>query len=177
MDPMRAFLTEENIMIHKEYMRTLRLRHSILEKSVPQIKGKSVFEIEKMRLNSSIKDDALPNLREYLAHEIYFNSFENARHSSPAVKDYYSSYEAFLYEIYLVAMNESCGFVFVFIDERGRPIICHNNANKRVKFMPKIAIDISEHAYFLDYRFDKERYLRSALANLNISLLDNGIKK
>ena len=177
MDPLRAFLTEENIMIHKEYSKTLRLRHSIAEKSIPQIKGKSILEIEKMRLPSSVKNDILPNLREYVAHEIYFRSFCSNRLSCPKIKDFYSSVEAFLYEIYLIASCKSYGFVFVFVDERGRPMIHHSEDCKRIMLTPSLAIDVSEHAYFLDYRFDKERYLRSALSNLNLSLLDNVIKK
>jgi superoxide dismutase len=72
-----------------------------------------------------------------------------------------------------MASNMTGGFVFVFVDERGRPIINHSDNIKRVRLAPRLAIDISEHAYFLDYRFEKERYLRSAIANLNLSLLDN----
>ena len=44
---------------------------------------------------------------------------------------------------------------------------------RKNRFLPKLAIDISEHAYFLDYRFEKDKYIRSAISNLNISLLDN----
>ena len=170
---MRSFLTEENILIHKEYMRSLRLRHSIMEKSIPEIKGKTIFEIEKMRLSASAKDDILPNYREYLAHELYFRSFSIDRCSPSSIREHYSSVESFLYEVYLMASNMTGGFVFVFVDERGRPIINHSDNIKRVRLAPRLAIDISEHAYFLDYRFEKERYLRSAIANLNLSLLDN----
>lgn len=177
MDPIRAFLTEENILIHKEYMRTLRLRHSIMEKSIPQIKGKGIAEIEKMRLQASIKDDIIPNLREYISHELYFKSFSSDRYSPSLIKDYYSSVEAFLYEIYLMASSKNSGFIFVFLDERGRPVLGHSEEVKRYRFTPRLAIDISEHAYFLDYRFDKDKYIRSAIANLNLSLLDNGQKK
>lgn len=177
MDPMRAFLTDENVLIHKEYMRTLRLRHSIMEKSLPEIKGKGLFEIEKMRLQMSIKDDIIPNLREYLAHDLYFKSFSQDRYTPSCIKDYYSSVEAFLYEIYLVASNKIGGFVFVFVDDRGRPIISHSKDVKRCRYAPRLAIDISEHAYFLDYRFEKDKYIRSAIGNLNLSLLDNDQKK
>ena len=176
MNPMRAFLTEENILIHKEYMRTLRLRHSIMEKSIPEIKGKNIFEIEKMRISTSKKDDVLPNYREYLAHELYFNSFSLDRFSPKCVTGYYSSIESFFYEIYLLASEKAFGFIFVFLDERERAIIHHSEDMKRVRVAPRLAIDVSEHSYFLDYRFDKEKYLRSAISNLNLSLLDNSLK-
>lgn len=177
MDQMRSFLTEENILLHKEYMKTLRLRHSIMEKSIPEIKNKSISEIEKMRISTSVKDEILPNLREFLAHELYFRSFSQGKLYSDAVKRYYSSVEAFLYEIYLVASSNIFGFVFVFLDEREKIIILHSEDKKRMKLPPKLAIDISEHAYFLDYHFEKDKYIRSAISNLDLSLLDNGRKK
>ena len=91
MDSMRTFLTEENINCHKEYMRTLRLRHSISEKSIPDIKGKSVFEIEKMHISFKEKREILSNFREYLAHHLYFNSFCTQQRSAKILKKYYSS--------------------------------------------------------------------------------------
>ncbi len=173
MDPMRAFLTEDNILIHKEYMKTLRLRHSIFEKSFPEIKEKSIFDIERMRLSASVKSDILHNLREYLAHDLYFSSFGQAGLVPDTIKKRYSSSEGFLYEIYLIASKKESGFVFVFLEDNGEIRIVHSNDVKRMRSLPRIAIDISEHAYFLDYRFEKDRYLRSALSNLNLSLLDN----
>lgn len=177
MDQMRTFLTEENILLHKEYMRTLRLRHSIMEKSTPEIRNKSITDIEKMRLPSSVKDEILPNYREFLAHELYFKSFSSGKLYADVVKKYYSSVEAFLYEIYLVALSKSSGFIFIFLDERDKITILHSDDVRRIKLSPKLAIDVSEHAYFLDYRFEKDKYIRSAISNLNLSMLDNTEKK
>ena len=36
---------------------------------------------------------------------------------------------------------------------------------------PALAIDVSEHAYFLDYGFDKQRYIMAALPFLDLSKL------
>ena len=38
-------------------------------------------------------------------------------------------------------------------------------------YLPLVCIDVCEHAYFLDYGFDKERYLKSALPYLDITKL------
>ncbi len=173
MDPMRSFLTEENILIHKEYMKNLRLKHSIMEKSFPEIKDKSIFDIEKMRLPISCKEEVLENLKEYLSHELYFRSFSQSNIIPDIIKSRYSSPEAFLYEIYLLASEKKQGFIYVFAGNRGVPEIIHSDDIKRMKLMPKLALDISEHAYFLDYRFEKDRYIRSAISNINLSLLDN----
>ena len=176
MHPMRTFLTEENISIHRDYMKTLRHRHSIFEKSIPEICGKSIFEIEKIRLSSKDKREILPNFREFLAHQLYFNSFCEIQKSQPLLKKYYSSAEAFLYEIHLLAMSKDGGFIFVSIGERGMPQIQHSTMYERLKIAPILALDISEHAYFLDYRFDKEAYIRGAISHLNLSLLDSHTK-
>ena len=173
MDPMRAFLTEENILIHKEYMRILRLRHSIMEKSIPEIKNKNALQIEKMRISASCKEEILANYREYLAHELYCKSFSEKSKIPDIIKKHYSSCEAFLYEVYLASMREKHGFIFVFLGARGIPEILHSEEARKRKDIPKLALDISEHAYFLDYRFEKEKYLRSAISNLNLILLDN----
>ena len=125
---------------------------------------------------ASVKSDILHNLREYLAHELYFRSFGQTAQIPDIVKKRYSSLEGFLYEMYLIASKKESGFVFVFLEDNGELSIVHSNDVRRVKAPPRIALDISEHAYFLDYRFEKDRYLRSALSNLNFSLLDNLIK-
>ena len=173
MDAMRTFLSEDNILIHKEYMRTLRLRHSIFEKSIPEIKDKSIFDIEKMRLEPSAKADILHNLQEFYAHHLYFNSFGFNGSIPSIIKKCYSSVESFLYEVYLVASKKDRGFVYVFSDGNNAIKILHSDDIRKNRFLPKLAIDISEHAYFLDYRFEKDKYIRSAISNLNISLLDN----
>lgn len=173
MDPMRTFLTDENISCHKEYMKTLRLRHSIMEKSCPEIKGKSISEIEKMCINNKEKQEILQNFREYLAHHLYFSSFCHEQRPHKFLKKYYSSTEAFLYQIYLSAMSEKTGFIFVYISDRGIPEIMHRQFQEKLKYTPRLSLDISEHAYFLDYRFDKESYIRNAISHLNLSLLDN----
>jgi superoxide dismutase len=171
MDPMRTFLTEENINVHKEYMKTLHLRHSIVEKSIPEIKGKNIFEIERMRLKKTDREEILSTLSEYLAHEIYFKSFTITQNREPCIREYYSSEEAFLYEVFIMGMNAKEGFVFIHLNERGKPEIQICQSGIKTKYLPKLAIDLCEHAYFLDYRFEKERYLKNALSHLDLSLL------
>lgn len=171
MNPMRIFLTEENISVHKEYAKTLRLRHSIMEKSIPEIKGKSIFDIEKMKLKKSDKEQILPDLSEYLAHELFFKSFTNLPSKSPLIKKYYSSEEAFLYEIMTVCMKNREGFVFVCLGDRGEPKIQACQSGVIPKSAPRLAVDVCEHAYFLDYRFEKEQYLKNALSHLDLSVL------
>jgi superoxide dismutase len=152
-------------------MKTLRLRHSILEKSIPEIAGKSIYEIEKMKMKRKEREEIISNFAEYLAHDLYFKSFVTLPTGSKFVKKYYSSEEAFLYEIFNVAKALNHGFVFVYISDHGEPRIKASEGTECLKFIPKLALDVSEHAYFLDYRFEKEKYLKNALSHLDLSLL------
>ena len=177
MNPMRTFLTDENISIHKEYMKTLRLRHSIIEKSDPELKGKSIYEIEKMRLKKNDRELILSNLSEYLAHDLYFKSFTILPSKSKLIKKYWSSDDAFLYDLFIEGMKMRDGFVFVCIEDRGAPKIQLCPSGIMPKHSPKLAIDVSEHAYFLDYKFEKEKYLKNALSHLDLSLLTSNNAK
>lgn len=177
MDPMRAFLSEENITIHREYMRTLRLRHSVMEKSIPTVKGASLSEISKMKLKKHDREEILENLSEYLLHDLYFKSFSEKSAGEPLLKRYYPSDEAFLYEILQACTNTDSGFVMIFTDNRGRPQIKSFNSWQDIISTPRLAIDLSEHAYFLDYGFDKERYLRNALSHLKLEMLTSTTEK
>lgn len=171
MDPMRAFLSQESIAEHREYMRTLRLRHSVMEKSIPSVKGASLSEISKMKLKKRDKEDILENLSNYLLHDLYFRSFSDLPNRVSFLKKYYPSEEAFLYEILRQCTDTSSDFILIFTDSRGRPQIKAFNSWQDIINMPRLAIDLAEHAYFLDYGFDKERYIRNALSHMKLELL------
>ena len=52
-------LSEENISLHKEYVRQMRLRYSILESDLPRLKGASVSDLPRLRLDKRDLCDAL----------------------------------------------------------------------------------------------------------------------
>ena len=45
------------------------------------------------------------------------------------------------------------------------------NGEHFIKGEPRLAIDLCEHAYFIEYGFDKERYLEDLLRHLDLSRL------
>ena len=53
---MTEFLSEENIALHKEYLRELSLKYSILEKSIEGIKGIRMSKIPMARCS---RDDSI----------------------------------------------------------------------------------------------------------------------
>ena len=56
---MKMFLSEENVKKHLEHFRNLRLRFSVLEKSIPELKGKDISAVSKLSISRKIKDEAL----------------------------------------------------------------------------------------------------------------------
>ena len=56
---MNMFLSEENIKRHLEHLRTMKLKYSILEKSLPELKGRSIAQIVRLGINRKLKDEAI----------------------------------------------------------------------------------------------------------------------
>ena len=173
---MLQFLTEENLKIHKEYLRQKKLKLSIFEKSIEGIKNKNIKEISRQKLNKQDKVEILELMSDIALHELFFSSFgENKYPPSLSVKECFTTETAFLNSVYRAALGINYGFVTVFL-RCGRVVIETTEAELYRSFLyssPVLAIDVSEHSYFLDYGFDKERYLYSALPYLSLDKLNN----
>lgn len=168
-EAMRCFLSEDAINAHFEHYRRERCKCSIFEKSIPEIKGKSLGEILEMPISKATKSEILPGFISAKSHELYFNSFCVRRNVCQEIKDYYSSEAAFLYELSELAKKMKGGFLYVIRDRYGVPRgVCEDDIPSFRGLSPCLAIDMAEHAYFLDYRFDRERYVSGALARLDL---------
>ena len=169
----RLFLTEQNIRLHRDYLRRLKLEHSINEKSIPEIKGKSAYEISRMGLARRDKWEIIEKMKRIKAHECYFSSFGARGTRCAAVSKRYSSEDSFLYELKQLAKGAESGFLYVYKDERGNPNMSLSSPSDDffIRRLPILALDLCEHAYFADYGFEYERYLENALPFLNLSRL------
>lgn len=166
------FLSEEAITLHREYLRHLKLRYSVLEKSIPEICGKDIRTLYKMRLGKE-RDEILSLKRDIQYHELFFNSFGPAYQTSEAIRKKYVTEASFLYEIYLSGSNKDVSFVIVYIKNGEVKIdTAYTLLQIPPQFEPILAIDCCEHSYFLDYGFNKDAYLKSLLPYLNLCLID-----
>ena len=165
------FISQTNYELHREHLRQLKLRMSIFEKSYPQIKGKSPRQILKLPIDRNERESAASLLADILAHDLFFNSFFSPNTSSALVRAAYGSEANFLYAISCKA--EKChGFLFVVQDRRDTLGIVAFNDPLAVflsNATPILAIDLCEHAYFYDYFFDRESYVKAALSHLDLS--------
>ena len=170
---MRCFLTEENIRKHIDYVNTLKLRLSILEKSFPQLVGVNISDLARINLPPDAKADALNLMWEIISHVAYFGSFTPEPCKAGVAKSFGISRERLIYDIYIMGMEKNQGFIYLFLDKCGRiklHFACRYDGAFD-KYQPILAIDICEHSYFSDYGFNKDKYLRGSLNHLDISKL------
>lgn len=163
------FSSERTCKLHKEYLEKIKLQYTILEKSFPCIVRKDIFDIRKMRLK--YKDEILSLKCDIMCHELFFDSFGQRNQSSGTVIDNFGSEAAFLYEIFSQAKKAENCFAFICLHGKrvnfsfGMPELLLKLSN------PVLTLDLCEHAYFLDYGFDREEYLRRMLPYLNLNKL------
>lgn len=173
------FLSDANKSIHREYLRQLKLRMSIFEKSYPWIKGKNIREIARGRLKSDERDELIRIKAEVLAHEMYFSSFGES-HGAPSVRKEYGSEASFLYRLFCEAKECSeGGFLIVYIDKNKR-INSYSGLEYYSVFdesRPCLALDLCEHAFFYDYLFEREKYIKSAISRFDLSKIENEVEK
>lgn len=176
---MNLFLSESNIKRHLEHLREQKLRYSILEKSLPELRGKTINELIRLNINRDIKDEAISLLWYIKSHECFFDSFSEQQTRSDTLLNHYSSKEKFLYDLYTEGVERDHGFLFVYLDRQGAPrwIFSEKSDGAFIRYEPILALDLYEHTYFLDYGFEKKLFLRNALMYLNIAYLDNGVEK
>lgn len=170
---MNMFLSEENIKRHLEYLRTLRLRYSVLEKSLPELSGKNIIEIARLGISKKVKEEALELLWQIKSHELFFNSFCEAPSWPETIRRRNSSRERFAYDLLMDARGRDYGFLYVFSDRQEKLVTVYTDRfdGAFVKYEPRLCLDLYEHTYFTDYGFKKERFLRGALSYLDTGRL------
>lgn len=169
---MSMFLSEDNIKRHLEQLRTYRLRLSILEKSLPELKGKDINEINRLPLERKAKEEALVLHWAIKSHECFFDSFSEMPGRSEMIDKHYSSRDSFIYNLYTEGMKSGCGFLYVYVNRSVPKTLFLNEFDMSfLRIKPILTLDLFEHTYFLDYGFAKDRFLRSALSYLNTGKL------
>jgi Fe-Mn family superoxide dismutase len=173
------FLSKENLLIHKQYLKLINLKYSILEKTYPDLKDKSVKEIATMRLNREIKKEAIEKKSAITLHNVFFDSFSDVHSRCKAVSLQYGSEANFLYEIQsLIDSIDDVGFLIVYCasSKDVRFSFVREASEILIKYQPILAIDLWEHSYFLDYGIDRKKYVRAALYYLNLDKINLFLK-
>lgn len=170
---MNMFLSEENIKNHIEHLRTLRLKYSVLEKSITELNGKGIGEVYKMGISRKIKDEAIELLWHIKSHDLFFNSFSEMVVWHDDIRKNNGSRESFVYNLLTLAERKKYGYIYVYLDRQKKITVSFADSfdGAFVKYEPRLCIDIFEHTYFNDYGFKKDKFIRGALAYLDTNKL------
>jgi len=170
---LRTFLSEDSIKLHMSYMNELKLKCSVIKKSVPELNGKTLRQVIKMPNRDGVKEEILPLINSVKSHELYFYSFAEQPSSCKRIRDYYSSESAFLYELYTHARGKLWGFLYIAPRKDRPPEIAFGDGISLPPLgsSPLLAIDLYEHSYLPDYSLDRDKYLRAMLTHLDINRL------
>ena len=169
------FLSEKSIEMHRGYLDSQKLKLSVFEASYPSIVGQDHREIARSSLPIAEKRQILDLISEIKAHEIFFDSFVKSGvecEKNREISGKFGSEAKFLYDLLRYAADKS-GFLALYLNRNGRVCAYVGTDYQRLVlgYDVRLAIDLFEHAYFLDYGFDKEKYLSKALSRLNLSAL------
>ena len=171
---MNQFLTEESIKTHLEHLRQLKLKLSVMEKCYPEILGKDIFTINHLNLDRETKCEVTEIIKNIRAHEKYFGSFSMSKRKCERIKQVYSSVEKLIYDAYELARTNGEGFLFAYVDGRGRIGLEFSGdlSYPFSRYEPILALDAFEHAYFADYSFARDKYIKNALQYWNTQMIE-----
>ncbi len=170
MEGIQSILSDECLQLHADYLSNLKLQYSIFEKSTPDICKKSLKEILNIKIDRKYKDEIIKKKAEITAHEIYFSSFGEKHQSSSEILKTYHSLSSFLHMLYKKALEINHGFLFVYKYKGKIDVYVGDNYFKILSNTNQIlALDLCEHAYFYDYGFNKEKYIKNSLSRLNFN--------
>ena len=167
------FLSEKAISLHKEYIEKEKIRLSFFEKIYPNV---NIYDFGCLiRSRCKEKREIASSLMNIRCHEIFFSSYGGEYQQSAVIREGFGSESLFLHELYKYASEAKGKFVFISKTSKGIALGAGDEFYLAKLHFPVLVIDLCEHAYFLDYGFDREKYLKSLLPYLNISLFDKKI--
>ena len=169
---MLNFMSEDTLRAHLSHLDGLRSRLSFLKKCYPSFKDKTAGELASFRQYSRLPRELFLCALGIFLHEQYFSSFTEIPLPCREVKSYYTSENAFCYELLSAARETDSGFVYAVRDKRrGVRIVSDPLCSKPLLADRILSLDLSEHAYFSDYGFNRDEYLRRAIAYLDLPKL------
>ena len=160
--------------LHAEELSQMKLRYSVLEKSSPNLKGAEIKEVLRRKLARGVKREAIEALGAIRAHELYFSSFAVGICKCDKIRERYASENAFLYSVMREALPFGEGFCFLMNGRDGvRYLLTKSPYEAFINSYedPILALDLYEHAYFIDYGFEREEYIKRALSLWNLTLI------
>lgn len=188
-DALEPFLSARTINIHfnRHYQNYLKKLNELL-KSVgydyKYSKEELVYHIDEFPLDK--RGDILFNLGGVLNHELYFLEM-GPKNNLPfydikvAIDKKYGSYENFKEEFKKEAKKVvGSGYTFLIVNKKLELQII-NTSNQETPysygFVPILALDLWEHAYYLDYQSNRDSYINNFFQNIDFYYVNRMYEK
>lgn len=171
---LEPYISDRTLYIHYNnyYLKNLKNLNDILNKENYNYKYDKEDLFKHIDLfNIANRDDIIYNLGGVINHELYFNSVSNLGNNKPIleikkeIEKKYGTYENFVQEFKKMALNlKGSGYTYLVIN-KNKELQIINMSNEESPYLydmiPIIALDMYEHAYYLDYQNNKEKYIDS----------------
>ena len=175
--PLYSFLSEEGLSAHVAYYERLKLEYSILEVSEPSLRGVAFTDIPFLHIDRNLCSEAYEKRRRIDLHELYFSSFAEREARCDYIPPSFRSVAEMAYELFCLAVeSESADFLVVTGDRMTGRVDFTVQRRLFKRQLPLLALDLCEHAYFGDYGFSREKYLKNAVSHLDFSRVSRFIE-
>ena len=187
---LEPYISDRTLTIHynNHYLKYLKNLNDIL------VKENYDFRYTKEELfnhidefNISVRDKILFNLGGVVNHELYFYNMSNLKNNKPVgsirneIDKEYVNYENFKIEFKKMALELiGSGYTYLVINKNKKLQII-NMSNQESPYLygmiPIMTIDLWEHAYYLDYQNNKEKYIDSFFEIIDFDKINNLYEK
>lgn len=135
----------------------------------------------------SDRDDILYNLGGVLNHELYFENMSQNKNNKPTslllekINKQYGSYEKFKEEfIKITSYLVGSGYTFLVVNKENNLEII-NLSNQETPYYynlkPIMTIDLWEHAYYLDYKNNRNLYVNDFFSIVDFNIIEKNYEK
>ncbi|MEG0826178.1 MAG: superoxide dismutase [Bacilli bacterium] len=185
---LNPYISTRTLMVHynKHYLNYI----NIVSKLIKENNLINVLNnIQNYDLNK--RDIIIYNIGGVLNHELYFNSMNPNNNHTPigdiktAINDEFENYDNFIIKFKEMANNlVGSGYTFLVIN-KNKQLQIVNMPNQETPYLynliPILALDLWEHAYYLDYQSERSKYIDAFFQiidfdNIN-KLYEENIKK
>ena len=169
-----------NYILYKKYIEEL---NSILSKFNQNRLNNNFNDIQ------SLEDKLSFNANAYILHSLFFENLIPASNKTRMsqelvehIRKDFTSYDAFVNELKTASLNiQGPGWVVFGYDRYLNKLLIiqvENHMNQiLIDFIPLLVIDVWEHSYYLQYKTNKENYIKNLFNILNLDVVSERYKK
>ena len=167
-------------ILYKKYIEEL---NSILSKFNQNRLNNNFNDIQ------SLEDKLSFNANAYILHSLFFENLIPASNKTRMsqelvehIRKDFTSYDAFVNELKTASLNiQGPGWVVFGYDRYLNKLLIiqvENHMNQiLIDFIPLLVIDVWEHSYYLQYKTNKENYIKNLFNILNLDVVSERYKK